>query len=143
MKYFTIAELSNSATAKRKGIDNTPSREVVRNLTALTDNVLDPLRDAWGRPITVSSGYRSPRLNLAVGGVKTSQHQEGKAADLVAGSREDNYKLFQLAIKLKLPYDQIIWEKTATATWVHISYDPARNRRQILPESEAAKRYLL
>jgi uncharacterized protein YcbK (DUF882 family) len=139
MKYFTIKELTNSATAKRKGIDNTPSQEVVRNLTALTDNVLDPLREAWGSAITVSSGYRSPRLNVAVGGVKTSQHREGKAADLVVGTKADNYKLFQLAISLKLPYDQIIWEKTATATWVHISYDASRNRRQILPSSEAAK----
>jgi hypothetical protein len=139
MKYFTIKELTNSATARARGIDNTPSQEVVRNLTALTDNVLDPLREAYGRPITVSSGYRSPQLNVAVGGVKTSQHREGKAADLVVGTKADNYKLFQLAISLKLPYDQIIWEKTATATWVHISYDPQRNRRQILPSSEAAK----
>jgi hypothetical protein len=139
MKYFTIKELTNSATARARGIDNTPSQEVVRNLTALTDNVLDPLREAWGKAITVSSGYRSPQLNVAVGGVKTSQHREGKAADLVVGTKADNYKLFQLAISLKLPYDQIIWEKTATATWVHISYDSARNRRQILPSSEAAK----
>jgi uncharacterized protein YcbK (DUF882 family) len=138
MKYFTIAELSNSATAKKRGLDNTPSQAVVANLTKLVDNVLDPLREAWGRPITVSSGYRSPNLNVAVGGVKNSQHVQGQAADLVVGGKADNYKLFQLAISLKLPYDQIIWEKSGSSTWVHISHTDMP-RKQILPASEAKK----
>lgn len=131
MKYFTIAELSNSATAKKRGIDNTPTAAAVSNLTKLVDNVLDKLREAWGKPITVSSGYRCPALNTAVGGVKKSQHQNGQAADLVVGGKADNYKLFQLAIKLDLPFDQIIWEKSGSSTWVHISYTDTP-RKQIL-----------
>jgi hypothetical protein len=141
MKYFTIKELCNSATAKAKGIDNTPSQAVVKNLTALTEKVLDPLREAYGSPIRVSSGYRSPRLNVAVGGVKTSQHQEGHAADLTLNDRAKNKALFETALRLKLPFDQIIYEKgnAQGPQWVHISYDETRNRRQILPADIANK----
>jgi hypothetical protein len=140
MKYFTIAELSNSATAKKRGLDNTPSQAVVANLTKLVDNVLDPLREAWGRPITVSSGYRSPNLNVAVGGVKNSQHVQGQAADLVAGSRAENKSLFELILKLKLPFDQLIYEKgnAQGPQWIHVSY-AATNRRQVLPRDIATK----
>ena len=69
MKYFTIEELTRSTTARQRGIDNTPSQQVIDNLTALVNNVLDPLRQAWGKPIHVNSGYRCPALNKAVGGV--------------------------------------------------------------------------
>ncbi|MCD7803098.1 MAG: D-Ala-D-Ala carboxypeptidase family metallohydrolase, partial [Clostridiales bacterium] len=72
MKYFTIEELTKSDTATRRGIDNTPTAEAVRNLTTLVDKVLDPLRSAWGGPIVVNSGYRCKALNEAVGGSKTS-----------------------------------------------------------------------
>lgn len=82
MKYFTITELTKSATATKQGIDNTPSAEVTANLTALVDKVLDPLREIYGKPIYVSSGYRCPKLNKAVGGVSNSQHLKGEAADL-------------------------------------------------------------
>jgi hypothetical protein len=134
MLYFTINELCRSQVAAQRGIDNTPTDAVTANLRLLINNVLDPLREAWGRPLTVSSGYRSKALNKAVGGVSNSQHLTGQAADIVAGSRADNYKLFKLAISLKLPYDQLIFEKGTLAEgcdWVHISFSN-RNRRQIL-----------
>lgn len=131
MKYFTIPELTKSATASRRKIDNTPSATVIANLTALVDNILDPLREAWGAPIIVTSGYRCVRLNAAVGGVKTSQHTLGQAADIrtVSDKPADNKRLFDLIVKLGLPYDQLIDEYGYN--WVHVSYS-SRNRRQIL-----------
>lgn len=131
MKYFTISELTKSATAARKGIDNTPNATVKKNLELLVENILDPLREAWGAPIIVSSGYRCPKLNRAVGGAKTSQHMLGQAADIhtVSDKPADNKKLFDLIRSLKLPFDQLINEYNYN--WVHVSFGP-RNRRQIL-----------
>lgn len=133
MKHFTIKELTSSSTAKSKGIDNTPTREVVGNLTALVDKVLDPLREAYGKPIKVNSGYRCPNLNKAVGGSATSQHVLGQAADITGGSKAENKKLFDLVRSLKLPFDQLIWENGGV--WVHVSCGP-RNRRQVLSISK-------
>lgn len=128
MKYFTISELTKSATAMRKKIDNTPTEAVKKNLTALVEKVLDPLREAWGQPIVVSSGYRSPILNRAVGGVSSSQHILGQAADIhtVSDKPSENKKLYDLIKKLKLPVDQCINEYGYN--WIHVSYGP-RNRR--------------
>ena len=86
MKYFTINELTKSATATSKGIDNTPTKEVVGNLTTLVDKVLDPLREAYGKPIKVNSGYRCPKLNKAVGGSATSQHAPSSRAGTISRS---------------------------------------------------------
>lgn len=130
MKYFTISELTKSATAQARGLNNVPNATALANLYALVDNILDPLREAWGRPIYVSNGYRSPAVNKAVGGVATSQHLTGQAADISAGNPTDNCRLFQLAVSLGLPFDQIIDENNFQ--WVHISYDPKRNRREKL-----------
>lgn len=130
MKYFTITELCQSHTAAVQRIDNTPTEAVKRNLTALVENILDPLRQAYGRPINVNSGYRCPSLNKAVGGAKNSQHLTGHAADITVGNKTQNKKLFDLIQSLKLPFDQLIDEKNFR--WVHVSYDPARNRRQVL-----------
>ena len=131
MKYFTIKELCKSNTAIKHGIDNTPTPEVEQNLISLIENVLDPLREAWGRPIIVNSGYRSPELNKVIGGVKTSQHMTGQAADIqtVTDSKSDNEKLFKLAQSLNLPFDQLIDE--SNYSWIHVSYSN-KNRRQIL-----------
>lgn len=126
MKHFTIEELTRSTTAQLRGIDNTPSQQVINNLTALVDNVLDPLREAWGKPIHVNSGYRCPALNMAVGGVKASQHMKGEAADITAGSREANRQLYSLLRQLNLPVDQAINEHDFA--WIHVSYGP-RHRR--------------
>ena len=132
MKYFTMNELTHSATAIRKGIDNTPDNTAKANLTALVANILDPLREAYGKPIVVSSGYRCAKLNRAVGGVARSQHITGQAADIqsVSKSKADHKKLFELAQRLRLPYDQLIDEYDYK--WVHISFNPRGNRRQVL-----------
>ncbi|MGC7990856.1 D-Ala-D-Ala carboxypeptidase family metallohydrolase, partial [Salmonella enterica] len=82
MKYFTISELCNSVTAVKFGIDNTPGREVTDSLTALVNNILDPLRERYGKPIKVTSGYRSPKLNRVVRGAPNSQHMVGEAVDI-------------------------------------------------------------
>ena len=131
MKYFTIQELTKSATASRKGINNTPDESVKRNLNLLVDNILDPLREVYGAPIIVTSGYRCGRLNKAVGGAAKSQHMYGQAADIrtVSDKPSDNKKLFDLIRELKLPYDQLIDEYGYN--WVHVSYS-SRHRRQIL-----------
>lgn len=129
MKYFTLKELTRSATAEEKGIDNTPTPEVEKNLTLLVENVLDPLRKLSGKPITVNSGYRCPELNKAVGGSKTSDHVKGFAADITGGSKEENERLFYL-IKYNFNFKQLIDEKNFS--WVHVSYDPSNLKNQIL-----------
>lgn len=135
MRHFTLDELCRSATATAKGIDNTPSPDTVDNLQALTDNILDPLREAWGGPVTVTSGYRSLTLNRAVGGAVSSQHMKGEAADITVGSRKDNMRLFNLIRSMKLPFDQLIFEKgdrTVGPDWVHVSFSKSRRRGQII-----------
>ena len=129
MKYFTIEELTRSDTAEVKGIDNTPTKEAREKLVALVDNVLDPLREMYGKPITVNSGYRGPVLNSCIGGAKTSQHCKGEAADITGGNKEANKRLFEL-IREKLPFDQLINEYDYS--WVHVSYKSSGNRREVL-----------
>ena len=121
MKYFTIAELCKSTTADRLGINNRCRQEHVIALTALVDNVLDPLRTWWGKPITVNSGYRCPELNAAVKESKSSQHMKREAADIDTGDRQ----------RKNLPYDQLIDE--SNFAWVHVSYRAdGANRKQVL-----------
>lgn len=134
MKYFSIEELCRSETADTKGIDNSPSAVVRGNLEALVSNVLDPLREAFGKPIIVNSGYRSTLLNNILGGARSSQHTRGEAADITAEDVKDNKQLFEI-IRENLPFDQLIWEK-GTRTypeWIHVSFKrEGRNRKQIL-----------
>lgn len=132
MKYFTIKELTNSATAKRKGIDNKPSQDITSALTALVDNVLDPLRQAYGKPIVVTSGYRCAKLNKAVGGATSSQHVKGEAADIrsVSDDPKENKVIFDLIRKLGLPFDQLINE--FGYDWVHVSFSRFKKRGQVL-----------
>ena len=129
MKHFTINELTRSATAQRLGIDNTPPAEALAHLEALVEHVLDPLREAWGGPIHVNSGYRCRALNKAVGGAAGSQHMRGEAADITVGSRLDNARLYRLLQQLDLPVDQVINERDFA--WIHVSYGP-RHRREYL-----------
>lgn len=129
MKYFTIKELSDSATAQQKRIDNKPDQQQINSLTALVDNVLDPLREKFGRPIIINSGFRCPALNKAVGGAATSQHTKGEAADIDTGTKEGNKELFEI-IKKELSFDQLIDEKNFS--WVHVSYKKTGNRKQAL-----------
>ncbi|MDO4163882.1 MAG: D-Ala-D-Ala carboxypeptidase family metallohydrolase [Bacteroides sp.] len=132
MKHFTIAEFIKSATADAKGIDNKLPKELLPNAVALIDKVLDPLREAYGKPITISSGFRSEALNKAVGGSKTSEHMKGMAADIVGtpNTKAENKKLFYLIQSLGLPFTQLIDEKGFS--WVHVSYDPSNLKKQVL-----------
>ena len=129
MKYFTIKELCESSTAKEHKINNSPNSVIKRHLTLLVKFILDPLREKYGKPITVSSGYRCEELNELVGGAKTSQHKKGLAADITAGSVSENKKLFNLIIELNLPFDQLIDENNYK--WIHVSYS-AKPRKQII-----------
>lgn len=129
MKYFTIEEMTKSSTATAKGIDNTPTEEVEDNLIKLIEAILDPLREWYGKPIRVNSGYRCEALNSAIGGAKNSQHTTGMAADIDVGSVEENKKLFDY-IKDNLEFDQLIDEKHLS--WVHVSYHENNNRKQVL-----------
>lgn len=132
MKHFTMTELTSSATAKRKGINNTPDAKAKAALSALVANVLDPLREKYGKPIVVTSGYRCPKLNKAVGGASRSQHTKGEAADIrcVSDSRAENKRIFDLIVASGLPFDQLIDEYNYD--WVHVSFKDGANRRQIL-----------
>jgi hypothetical protein len=122
MKYFSIRELCKSDTAVRLGIGNTPDKASESRLVSLIENVLDPLREAWGSPLIVTSGYRSKALNRAVGGSVCSQHMLGEAADIrtLSDTPAENRRLFELAISLDLPFDQLIDEDGYN--WIHVSY---------------------
>lgn len=124
MKFFSIAELTKSDTARRLGIDNTPSDSIKKNLTLFIEKVLDPIREDWGSPIIVSSGYRCPELNKAVGGVNTSGHLYGFCADLqVKGDlRKFSNFVIEWMKEHQMKYDQIIWEKSGNVTWLHFCW---------------------
>lgn len=130
MRYFTLKELTRSDTARRLGINNTPPASAVQALQALVNDVLDPLREAWGGPIHVNSGYRCPALNKAVGGTPYSQHQRGEAADITVGTPSRNRRLLALIKRLDLPVDQCIDEKGCR--WIHVSHRTGHNRRQYM-----------
>lgn len=131
---FTLDELIRSATAERLGIDNFPPPEEMDNLRHLAIRVLQPLRDAWQRPIVVCSGYRSPVLNRVLGGARNSQHLMGQAADICAADPADNKALFLTAVRLiqegTLQVGQLIDEHEYQ--WIHISLPTPRLRNQIL-----------
>lgn len=131
IKYFKLSEFINSATANRLGIDNIPSFEVVDNLNRLAD-YLDVIRAKLGKPISISSGYRCPRLNKAVGGVVNSQHLKGLAADLVCSDME---KLLHIIRETK-GFDQLITEhnKGSKSYWIHVSVAPVsgKPRNQVI-----------
>ena len=134
MKYFTIQELTASATALREGIDNRPSKCAYHLLHVLVDQLLDPIREAWGEPIVVSSGYRCKELNTLIGGVKNSHHILGCAADIIAGNRADHRRLFRLIVKMqqegRIKFTQLILE--GDGRWIHISYVPSDLRCQVI-----------
>ena len=124
-KNLSLAEVIKSTTAKRLGIDNTPDEWVTENLKKVAEHVFQPVRDHFGRPIFVSSGYRSPDLNVAIGGSKRSQHIQGAALDLDADvfGGCTNADIFNY-IKENLTFDQLIWEfgSDENPDWVHVSF---------------------
>lgn len=129
---FSLREFTRSATAIRNGWSNEPGPMELAALMALVNNVLQPARDLLVAPINVSSGYRSPQLNAAIGGATSSQHLKGEAADISAGAK--TAELFYL-IRDRLPFDQLIWElgTDARPEWIHVSYKQnGTNRGQVL-----------
>lgn len=131
MRFFSVKELCASVRAEELGIANNPTPKACDNLIALTEHILDPAREALGRPICVNSGYRCPELNEAVGGVEGSQHGTGEAADIELGGKTsaENKELFDW-IAENCDYDQLINEYDYR--WVHVSYRVGRNRKQQL-----------
>jgi zinc D-Ala-D-Ala carboxypeptidase len=130
-RHFTLDELKHSNTAQANGINNDPGPAEVEALRALCAAVLDPLRDALGKPISINCAYRGPVLNKRVGGVSNSQHLTGQAADIQAPA-VPVLDLFKLIIKQGLPFDQVIYEaKSATSKWVHVSHVNGHNRGEI------------
>ena len=130
---FTLEELARSNLAIKRGIDNNPPPEIIRNLQLLVNNILQKLRDKVGA-IRITSGYRSPALNKALGGRSNcrSQHLKGQAADIiiVRDGKIENTIIFDAVIELNLDFDQMIWE--FGGRWIHISYNEKKNRKQIL-----------
>jgi hypothetical protein len=138
-KHITLTEATKSNTATRLGIDNTPNEATIEIMKLTAEKVFEPLRETIGA-IRVSSFYRSPDLNRAIGGSKTSQHCKGEAIDM-EGINTTNAKLFQEACKLP-DFDQIIWEfgTKQEPAWVHISYSKTNNRKQILRATKIGNR---
>jgi hypothetical protein len=134
-KHLSLAEVSRSETAKRKGINNTPSGAHLENFKKLAENVFEPIREHFGVPIHISSGYRSKELNSAIGGSSTSQHCQGEAIDIdMDGTSITNAQIFHF-IKDNLVFDQMIWEfgTDKNPDWVHVSYESTgKQRKQIL-----------
>lgn len=134
-EHFDLNEFTRSATADRLHIDNSlnPSdpigQSIINNLKNLCQQVLEPLREHFGIPIVVSSGYRCPALNQAVGGVPNSQHLTGEAADIVMSNLTEAFHWFIDNV----PFDQIGWEQTGSTRWIHVSCkpDPKANRQCI------------
>lgn len=126
MKHFTFQEFERSDTASRLKIDNGMPEIAEAHVVELVDKLLDPLREAWGGPLIVTSGYRCPELNRAVGGSETSAHTAGWAADLVPDGDDPRgvQGLVDFAIEwltaTGLPYDQLIDERSGGSRWLHV-----------------------
>jgi hypothetical protein len=135
-KNFTLEELLSSEVAKSRGIANIPTHEVIVNLCALVHHVLQPMRDGLNEPIVISSGFRCPKLNAAVGGVSNSQHLKGEAADPFINGDMNKGRRWFTWIKAHCQFDQLIWEHSAKGTyWVHVSYRADGNNRKKVIEN--------
>jgi len=137
-QHLSLKEVTASNTAKRKGIDNTPTSEHLENLKVIAENIFEPLRAHFRVPIGISSGYRSIELNKAIRGSKTSDHCKGMALDIDADMYGEitNYEIF-MYIYHRLDFKQLIWEKgnDDEPQWVHVSFDPNNNKKQVLKYS--------
>lgn len=137
---FTLKELTKSDTATRLGLDNTPDDATIENLKLLCEKVLQPVREHFGKPVTINSGYRSPESNAAVGGSKTSDHCKGQACDLEIDG-VSNPDLAQWIMD-NLEYTQLILEfytqGQPNSGWVHVSYDPNNLKKQELTATKIA-----
>lgn len=132
-QFFTWAELTTTS----KPFDNTPTTDAQARLVALCAAVLDPLRRHLGKPIRVTSAYRSPAVNRAVGGAATSQHMAGEAADIKVDGLQPE-EVASAIVKCATEYDQLIVERKGGGAWVHVSYAVGRkNRLQLLQITDA------
>lgn len=133
---FTLEELIKSSTATKLNIHNNPTEEITSNLLELSTKILQPIRNVYGKPIVISSGYRCTKLNKAVGGVSTSQHVKGEAADIhtVSDTVQHNKELFKLIEKMvkdgKIIVGQLIDEYNYN--WIHVSLPNSKHKNQIL-----------
>ena len=132
-KNISLAEAVSSQAATRLKINNTPNADVICKLRLTAEKVVQPVRDHFGQPIRISSAYRNPEVNKAVGGSKTSQHMTGEAFDIQGTNGITNAQIFNY-IKNNLVFDQLIWEfgTTTNPAWVHVSYKATGNRKQVL-----------
>ena len=131
---FSLAEMIKSETAVRRDMDNTPGQQEIENLRVLCEQILQPIREAYGCGVKVNSGYRSPDVNAAVGGSRTSDHCRGQAADIeipgvpngdLAQYVADYFEFTQLILEFYTP-------GVPDSGWVHVSYDPLNLKKQIL-----------
>lgn len=136
-EHLSLAEVTRSETAKRKGVSNMPTDEHIANFKLLAENIFEPIRNHFGKPIHLSSGYRSAALNKAIGGAANSQHCSGEAIDIDMDGHAGgvtNKMVFDF-IKENLNFDQLIWEfgTDSAPDWVHVSYESTgKQRKQIL-----------
>ena len=133
-KNLALSEVTRSETAKRRGISNMPTPEHIENFKKLAENVFQPIRDHFGVPIRISSGYRSKELNTAIGGSLSSQHCQGEAIDIdMDGTSITNAQIFNY-IKENLEFDQLIWEfgTDTNPDWVHVSYESTGKQRKMM-----------
>ena len=133
-KHFTVEEFERSSTADRLGIDNRVPAALLPNLKTLCEVVLEPLRAYAGKPIVISSGYRCPALNRAVGGASQSQHLRGEAADLHLPSTAEGRAWFRWLMD-NTTFDQLIWEHNRQGIyWIHVSCkaEPRQNRNRVV-----------
>ena len=128
-KNFSFEEMCRSNTARVKGLPNVPNAEQVKNLKALCENVLQPLRDYLGVPVVINSGFRSQAVNMAVGGAKNSQHTKGEAADIKCKDFLYAKKIYTWIMD-NLQFDQLILESKGKTVWVHVSFRANGGNRQ-------------
>jgi len=129
-KHISIEEATGSPTALRLGIKNEPNETVLDAMKHVAENLFEPIREWYGKPIKVNSFYRCPELNKAVNGSKTSGHVLGNSIDISAGTKAENKKIFEFIKESKLDFDQVIWE--FGGVWIHISLKKSGNRKQVL-----------
>ena len=132
--HFTLEEFIRCDTATRLKITNLPNKQQIANLLELCRNVLEPIREAYGKPVIITSGYRCPELNEKVGGEPSSEHLQGMAADFrtLSDTKADNKKLWMVCLEVlkHRQFGQLINEHNYD--WIHVSFNASRNRRQIL-----------
>lgn len=143
-KNFSEVEMRDSWIARNKNIVNLPPEYAKKNLKKLCKNILQPIRDKWGEAVIVNSGYRCKELNALVGGVHTSEHLTGNAADVMPKKKEDVQKLFDMIKTMvengEITVGQLILEKSRFSSWVHVSNPSKNHKNEIFTLKKEAKR---